>query len=623
MQAELQFGQFRSLQRNVPILYSVLAINTFFLAFSFYGTVSKTLSLIVPGIFITLIGIRSVVWLSRRGIDLPLSEISRQLVKTTIVAGVLSGALGTWCVALLFYADASQKASVPMFIAFGSITCAYCLANVPRAAFATICFAPVLVCGALLWSGVLLQIAMGINLLLVLGLILRFINYQYGDFEESVSIELQMRSLAYLDPLTGLPNRRAFIEAIERAATQYNEGGPGFCLAMIDLDDFKSINDTDGHPVGDEVLIETAARIRTVLGPGDVAARLGGDEFAIVSREFKDEADELGQRLATALSAPFLLRRTQIRLAASIGIATCPQDGTERITLMSRADVALYRAKSRGGREVLSFTPDMEESLLRRVKIEQALREIDPYPLVEIVFQPIYDTMSNQITTFEALARWNHPDLGIVEPLEFIDVAERIGVMSGITERIFATAIAEATYWPAQIGLSLNLSGVHLCDFNTPLMIMSLLKRHGLSPDRLEIEITETSMLTDFGAARKILGLLRATGIRIVLDDFGAGYASIGYLKEIAFDRVKIDGEIISDIVGSHRAKVLLDGILRLCAATGIPATAEKVETEEQLLILQELGCDRVQGYLLGRPLEIMGTRRLLTSGFRVVANAS
>jgi EAL domain-containing protein (putative c-di-GMP-specific phosphodiesterase class I) len=279
--------------------------------------------------------------------------------------------------------------------------------------------------------------------------------------------------------------------------------------------------------------------------------------------------------------------------------------------LISQADVALYEVKHSAGNGALLFAPDMAKRLHRRIAIEQALRETNPRPRIEVVYQPIFDARTLRLTTFEALARWDHPGLGRISPLEFISIAEKTGTIAALSKQIFATAIQDAAHWPSSIGLSLNLSAVELSHPTTPLTIMSLCHRHGFDPGRLEVEVTETTVLADFDVARQQLELLRNTGVRIVLDDFGAGYASISYLKEIAFDRVKIDGELITDIERSDKARRLLQGLLQLCSAVGLPATAEKVEHEKQRTLLTFLGCDRLQGYLLGCPINADAVKEL------------
>jgi diguanylate cyclase (GGDEF)-like protein len=609
---DLQAEQYRILRTQIPVLYAVLSINMAILCYSVYTAVPPTLSLVVPGIFAVLIVVRLVTWLTRRPSQYPsASRISRHLLSTTIIAGVISLSLGLWGVALLNSA-AADKPFVPLFIAFGAIACAYCLASLPRAAFATITLATTPVILALLVSGVRLQEAAGLNLVLIFVLILRLVAHQYDRLVDSVITHSELKALAYADPLTGLPNRRAFIECLDGIETPPNGNARAF-VAMIDLDGFKAINDTYGHAAGDAVLIQAAGRIQASCTNCRMVARLGGDEFAalIIGVEDAELIVDIGNTLVQEMNKPFAISGSQLRLAASVGFAQHDQGDASAMALISRADVALYEVKHRGGGGALLFTPAMGLRLRRRIVIEQALRETDPPPHIEVVYQPIFDGRTRQITSFEALARWNHPELGPINPLEFIGVAEQIGTIGTLSEQIFSAAIMEAAGWTAPLGLSINLSGIDLCRPSTPLMIMSLCKRYGFDPRRLEVEVTETSVLSDFNVARSQLDLLRKSGIRVVLDDFGSGYASISYLKEITFDRVKLDGELIADIIQSPKARRLVQGILQLCAAISVPITAEKVESEDQLAVLVGLGCDRLQGYLLSRPVSPSAARAL------------
>jgi diguanylate cyclase (GGDEF)-like protein len=612
LQANLQLEQLKILLQQIPILYTVLLINTAILSFSVYGSVPTVLSVEIPGLFGVLIVARLVVWLMRRSLPPPEAQVARYLASTTLIAAFFSLALGIWGV-MLVYAGLGDRPFIPLFITFGSIACAYCLASVPRAAFATIFLATTPVVTSLLASGIKVQAAAGLSLLLISMLILRLITKQYDYFVGTITARSEAMLLAFTDSLTDLANRRAFIECLEKAAT--STGVPTLVtLAMIDLDHFKALNDTYGHAVGDAVLLEAARRIKNACTGARIVARLGGDEFAVlfVGESETGLIEGVGATLTRSMAEPFLVCGNCIRLAASVGLSAPLASGQIPMTLMLQADVALYEVKSAGGGSVLAFSPAMHTRLHRRMTIEQALRATNPPPSVQVVYQPICDARSRRITSFEALARWHHPELGGLNPLEFIGVAETTGTISVLSQQIFAAAIEEAAGWNASIGLSINLSAVQLCQPSTPLAIMSLCRRHGFDPRRLEVEVTETSVLADYAIARQQLASLRDAGVRIALDDFGAGFASVSYLKEINFDRIKIDGELVDNIAHSARAARLLHGVLQLCSAVGAEVTAEKVETEQQAAILTGFGCERLQGYLLGRPLQASAVRELI-----------
>ena len=611
LQADLQVEQFHILLQQVPILYTVLFTNTVILAISVYGLVPSTLSVEIPGVFGTLIVIRLVVWLMRRSSPPPKAQVAHYLLSTTLIAAFFSFGLGIWGVVLL-HAGLGDKPFIPLFILFGSIASAYCLASVPRAAFATIFLTTTPVVTSLLASGIRGQAATGLSLLLISMLIRRLITKQYDYLVGTVMARSEAILLAFTDSLTNLANRRALIECLEEVATDTDD--PALVtLAMIDLDHFKALNDTYGHAVGDAVLLEAARRIENACTGARMVARLGGDEFAVLFvGELETRLIEgVGATLTRSMAEPFLVYGNCIRLAASVGLSAPLASRQMPMTLMLQADVALYEVKSAGGGGVLAFSPAMHSRLHRRMTIEQALRTTNPLPSIQVVYQPICEARSRRITSFEALARWDHPELGALSPLEFIGVAETTGTISVLSQQIFAAAIEEAASWDASIGLSINLSAVQLCQPSIPLSILFLCRRHNFDPRRLEVEVTETSVLADFGIARQHLASLRDAGVLIALDDFGAGFASVSYLKELTFDRVKIDGELVDNIAHSAGAARLLHGVLQLCSAVGAQVTAEKVETEQQAAILTGFGCERLQGYLLGRPMPASAAREL------------
>ena len=612
LQVVLRLEQFRILRSKIPTLYAVLLVDVGILAFSVYGSVSAALSLAIPGLFAILIIARSIVWLVRRGKSPAETDIVRYLFSTTLLAGAMSLCLGIWGVALI-NSDIPDKPFVPLFIAFGAIACSYSLSTLPRAAFATVVLGAGPVIVALLGSSVRIEMAVGLNLLLIFLLNLRLVVNQYDYLVASVVAHAEVSALAYADPLTGLSNRRAFIEGLETITKSLPNGDACAAVAMIDLDGFKSINDTFGHAAGDAVLMQTAQRIQASFATCHIVARLGGDEFAVLIAGVDASAlvAEISRVFVKQMSAPFAVSWSQLRLTASIGIATVMPEDTSALAIMARADVALYEVKHAGGQGVRMFAPAMAMGLRRRMVIEQALRETDPPPRIDVVYQPICDGRTRQITGFEALARWTHPELGAVPPLEFIAVAEQTGTIAALSEQIFDTAIHEASCWESPLELSVNLSGIDLCRPGMPHLIVATCARHGFDPRRLQVEVTETSVLSDFDVARDQIELLRKEGIRVSLDDFGSGYASIAYLKEITFDRVKIDGELIADIITSPKAQRLVQGILQLCSAMRLPVTAEKIENEAELAILVGLGCDRLQGYLLSRPVDANVARQL------------
>ena len=381
--------------------------------------------------------------------------------------------------------------------------------------------------------------------------------------------------------------------------------GGALAIGMIDLDGFKVINDTYGHRTGDELLVETAKRFRQ-LDMGDaVIARLGGDEFAVLLRDVggPDDAQQRLVRLAKVFDAPFIVAGHVFKLRASIGLAHDVSGAVSTLSLINRADLAMYEAKRAHSSAIYLFEPEMEARTRRRILVEQALASEAENDLIVLNYQPIVDAANGRIMAFEALARWTHPTLGVIPPAEFIPLAEQAGMTSRMTMQLLSMALAAAAAWPKSVGLSFNLSAAELNSPSIASRILTMVTEHEFEPGRLAIEVTETALLGDFAAARCALSALQSGGVRILLDDFGAGYASIGYLREIQFDGIKLDGSLIASLIESPAAHDLLVGVLHLCRAIGAPVTAEMVESAGQHDLLRDLGVQKLQGHFLSRAL--------------------
>jgi diguanylate cyclase (GGDEF)-like protein/PAS domain S-box-containing protein len=418
--------------------------------------------------------------------------------------------------------------------------------------------------------------------------------------------------LAHYDALTDLPNRVLFREQIEREL-QKAVGGEQFALLYIDIDEFKGINDSLGHHVGDELLKAVAARIRSCIKPTDLIARLGGDEFAVIQTAVGDRADvvEFVTRIHDAIRQPYQCLGHHLATDASIGIALAPQDGTELDQLIKSADLAMYGAKAEGRRTHRFFEPAMDARAKARLTMEQDLRQAMIDGGFEIHYQPLVDLGSNEVSGCEALLRWRHPERGMVSPAEFIPLAEDTGLINELGDWVMQTACAEAAAWPSAIRLAVNVSPVQLKSPTLALRIARALAASGLSPDRLEIEITEAVLIHDDETALAILHQLRAIGVRIALDDFGTGFSSLSYLKRFPFDKIKIDRCFVSDIEVDGSAAIV-QAVVNIAAARNMTTTAEGVETEAQREVLRKLGCTQMQGYLFSRPKPASEIRPLL-----------
>ena len=440
----------------------------------------------------------------------------------------------------------------------------------------------------------------------------RYIINVVDDVTERRRADEKIAHLAHYDALTDLPNRVLFREQIEREL-QKAASGEQFALLYIDIDEFKGINDSLGHHVGDELLKTIAARIKDCIKETDLIARLGGDEFAVIQTGVRSTADtiEFVTRIHEAIRQPCQCLGHHLATDASIGIALAPQDGTELDQLIKNADLAMYGAKSEGRRTHRFFEPAMDARAKARLAMEQDLRQAMIDGGFEIHYQPLLDLASDEVTGCEALLRWRHPERGMVSPAEFIPLAEDTGLINELGDWVLQTACAEAATWPDHVRLAVNVSPVQLKCQTLALRIAGALATSGLQPGRLEIEITEAVLIRDDETALAILHQLRSLGVRIALDDFGTGFSSLSYLKRFPFDKIKIDRCFVSDIDVDGSAAIV-QAVVNIAAARNMTTTAEGVETEQQKQILRKLGCTQMQGYLFSAAKPALEVRRLL-----------
>ena len=419
--------------------------------------------------------------------------------------------------------------------------------------------------------------------------------------------ERESRRLAMHDPLTGLANRRGFEEFGSHFLRHQASVGQRAVL-LVDLDHFKPVNDMHGHAAGDRVLVEYARRISSHFA-GGLVARLGGDEFAVITPPLasESEAGAYARACIEGISEPFQFDDAVLHLGASVGVALFGRDGDTVGEVLRRADIALYQAKNAGRRQVALFEGEFEQAVRERnwleAELHKALRDdsIVPY------FQPIVDLATREVIGYEALARWRHPERGLISPAEFIPVAEACGLMARIGEQMLRKASMAATGWPSHIKLSVNLSPVQIREKTLGPKIIGILDETGLSPHRLEVEITENALVADLLTARVTINQLRAAGITIALDDFGTGHSTLQHLRSCKFDKLKIDRSFVASIQDNHESRLIVDAILGLSRSFGIRCTAEGIEEQAELDVLSGWGCTEGQGYLFGKPSEVIG----------------
>jgi diguanylate cyclase (GGDEF)-like protein len=434
------------------------------------------------------------------------------------------------------------------------------------------------------------------------------------DVTERKHADERIKHLAHFDALTDLPNRVLFQEELEGAIAGIVDGEQ-VALLYIDIDEFKSVNDTLGHRIGDELLKSVAASLRHCLGETDIIARLGGDEFAVVQTVVKrsDDVTALVSRIYQSIREPHECLGHLVTTDASIGVALASRDGINVEQLLKNADLAMYSAKTAGRRTYRFFEPAMAVRIEARHSLEIDLRRTIVEGGFEVYYQPIIDLRSNQISGCEALLRWNHPQRGMISPAEFIPIAEETGLINQLGEWVLATACAEATTWPDNIKIAVNVSPVQFRGDTLALKVVGALAASGLSANRLELEITEAVLIRDDEAALAMLHQLRALGVRIALDDFGTGYSSLSYLQRFPFDKIKIDRCFIKDLAESGGSPRIVQAVVSIAEERHITTTAEGVETQQQREILRGLGCTEMQGYLFSPAKPATELKRLFS----------
>ena len=618
-----------SLRRQTPIVYLLGVVNLSTMEIAATGTLQIGAN--VPT-FIAACGLlRMWHWYGSRSARPTHEFMIKRLHQTIWFAGIVCIAVCARCLYLLQTGDEASHMAVMLLGGLTAIGVAYGLTTLPLAGWIplTLIIGPMSVAGLLSHDRRFVGAAFG--LVVVATLTMRLLGAHSRHFttvvrsrsviarEQELVEHARQEALvaATTDFLTGLPNRRAFVAALDMATSKPDET---FALAILDLDRFKAVNDTFGHAIGDQLLKEVAARLVKAVGTHGIVARLGGDEFGVLLPGISKakEAHFLGTQILHEVNGPAVIQGREFAIAASCGMGLSRRVAEPSPSrLMADADLALYEAKESPGGGVAVFEVRMEAPRRRRAQIERALQLPGVSKNLRVVFQPIFDLKSGRIIANEALARWSDPELGAVAPSEFVPIAEQVNLIDDINIHLMALAFEAAHHWPDEVRLSFNLSAIQLCSPGCAKSVLGALKRAGLEARRLQVEVTETALLADCERARANLTELKQAGTTIVLDDFGAGYASIGYLRELTFDQIKLDGGLVTAAQHSADGKRLLRAVVGLCEILGVSTVAEHVESRELLSLVTELGCTAGQGFWLERPLEASDVQQLF--GTKVV----
>ncbi|WP_455990807.1 putative bifunctional diguanylate cyclase/phosphodiesterase [Methylorubrum extorquens] len=425
------------------------------------------------------------------------------------------------------------------------------------------------------------------------------------DVSERCAVAARADEMARLDPLTGLPNRLLLRERLEEALARLKRNGEACALLLIDLDRFKPVNDTLGHPVGDALLLKVADRLRATVRPTDTIARIGGDEFIILQTGVRDPSDiqALARRLVDLIGRTYMVEGHLLTIGASVGVAVAPGDGTTADILLKNADLALYRSKTDGRGTFRFFEPEMDARMQARRRLELDMRQALARREFLLHYQPQMNLENNRLTGCEALIRWRHPERGTVSPVDFIPLAEEIGLIVPIGEWVIRQACRDAAAWPAPLSVAVNVSPAQFKSERLVETILSALSTSGLPAKRLEVEITEGVLLQESEKTLQTLHRLRALGVRVSMDDFGTGYSSLSYLRSFPFDKIKIDRSFVKDLAAKPDGDAIIRAIAGLGKSLGMTTVAEGVETHDQMQRIRAEGCTDVQGYLISKPI--------------------
>nr|WP_277998474.1 EAL domain-containing protein [Sphingomonas liriopis] len=446
-----------------------------------------------------------------------------------------------------------------------------------------------------------------------------------SDVTEQRASADKINRMARFDTLTGLPNRLMVNETLARAMADADRWGGRCAFMMIDLDRFKAVNDTLGHPIGDRLLGRVSERLAQLMGENETCGRLGGDEFAVVMRDATDTkaVESLASRIIETLSRPYELDAHTLYIGASVGLAIGPRDGRTSEMLIRSADLALYRAKDAGRGVYHAYEPELHVQAEERRVLEMALRQALEKNEMHLHYQPVVDAGTGNLKGFEALLRWHNPQFGNVSPVKFIPLAEDARLIQPIGEWVLRTACAEAAQWPSEVRIAVNVSPDQLQNPNFVTVVTSALASSGLSAERLELEVTESVFMHEGLGATKVLERILDLGVRLSLDDFGTGYSSLGYLSRTRFSSIKIDRSFVQGASqGVKEAIAIIRAVVALAQSLGMATTAEGVETEAEHRMVQDLGCTKVQGYYFGRPLPVEEARALARRGWDTSAAA-
>lgn len=634
---ELCRAQLDAFSSQIPLMYMVVTVSILGLAYTHYPHAPRYLTLYFPAFLVTFSIMRIINYLSVRHKKLDDAHVRRRLVSTAVLTILMGSVFSVWSLSLFGYGDAYTQGHVVFFanvLALGWIICLMHLRSAVIGLVLVIIIPHVLF---LFFSQSPVFMAIAVSMAMVSVSAVTVVLAHYRDFANliesqkaliSQQVETQELSdanlrLANSDSLTGLQSRYSFFNHLSGRLREFSElTSDGIAVGLLDIDGFKPINDVYGHSAGDTLLIDVGIRLSEALGRETFVARLGGDEFGMVieGNYSDDELIALGERLSATMRTPFDIHGLVANLGASVGFARRAESSDTASWLLEKADYALYHAKNNARGATILFSEEHAAQIYEVSSMERRLRDADLENEMSLAFQPIIKTGSAKAVGFEVLARWNSPILGAIPPNTFIRAAERVGLINQITEILLEKALDEAKRWGGDVFLSFNLSSLDISSPKPVLRLLDIIRKSQFDVRRIVFEVTETAVVNDYEQAVESLTLLRNLGAKVALDDFGTGFSSLNNVRTLPLDKLKVDRSFITEIDKDEKARAIVATIFELCRNLKLDCIVEGVETEEQLKVLNELGCEFIQGYLFSRPLNVDGVAKYMSAELKLRA---
>lgn len=609
---ELLKAQCRAFSRQLPLMYIMLLFNSWGLSVSFMGSAPVALTVVCPALLTVICVIRMLIWWrSMRG-ELSVAKSAKILQHASRLSTVMALLFAVWSVCLFPYGDVYAQSHVAFYMAITAICSIFCMMHLRLAAVSVGLIVNIAIIGLFGFSGNMAFTMMMFNTLFVTVTMLVILVIYYRDFTYMIEARSSARALsnenlrlANLDALTNLPNRRSFFAHLDDEFIHAKATSARLALGIVDLNGFKPVNDLYGHAVGDNLLIEVGRRLQARCFGRVHLARLGGDEFAFIISDAGSNVAllALGESICADLKAPFVFGPITIQISGAVGLAVYPDLATDVTSLFERADYALYYGKRTHRGHATLFSVDHDAQIHRDAKIEQALHTADLHAELMIFFQPIVDIETNTTLGFEALARWLSPQLGPVAPGLFIPLAERIGMINTLTRILFEKALRVASGWPGEMRLSFNLSAKDISSSEGIAYLIEIIRKSGFDPARLDLEITETAVMHDFGQARIAIESLKDLGCGISLDDFGTGFSSLSQLHALPLTKIKVDRSFVMNLHIKPASYKIVKSLLALSRDMDLGCIVEGVESEEEMQALRTMGNISVQGYYYSPPI--------------------